>query len=79
MFTRIRGVRIARLENKAAILSCYSVKLFQKKECDLPVGVLLCCPLVKICPSENQNSDNHQRAKVLWHSSKLDIEKMRLR
>ena len=41
MFTRIRAVRIARLENKAAILNCYSVKLFQKKECDLPVGVLL--------------------------------------
>lgn len=30
-------------------------------------------------PSENQNSDNPQRAKVLWHSSKLDIETMRLR
>lgn len=31
MFTRIKVVRIARQENKAAILNCYSIKLFQRR------------------------------------------------
>lgn len=44
MFTRIKMVRTARL----FVPNCYSVKLLQQKECDLPVGILLFSPLVKL-------------------------------
>lgn len=48
MFTRIKMVRLARLESKTVGSQLLFSKLFQQKEFSLPVGTVLPCPLGKL-------------------------------